>query len=42
MILRQWKREYSNSLHLKECEFRIPDSGFQIPYFTQTLQKHGG
>ena len=26
----------------KGCEFRIPDSGFQIPFLPQTLQKHGG
>ena len=26
----------------KGCEFRSPDSGFQIPDVPQTLQKHGG
>ena len=26
----------------KGCEFRIPDSGFQIRSLPQTLQKHGG
>ena len=35
MIFHKWQKE-------KGCNFRIPDSGFQIPSRPQTLQKHGG
>ena len=37
---RQIKKKNLTGEYLKDCEFRIPDSGFLT--FHKSLQKHGG